>query len=227
MARPSRPRSSSGEGNSLIGLAAAVKPVKAVELDEEMAVGRKDKSDVQALAGGVELSLFEAMHRGEVLGLRFDQGERDRLGIGVDADPQRVVDPASRLLARLSVNDLDGAGRLLAADEVLHPASRMQGWIDQLRPGVGLGEQHSDVYAKSTTFRRSSLPAEPRGRTASLLRSRGGSFSSSPGRKRRCGSRGASGRKNPSGRRDSGGRRANAAGRRDSGTPDRAATGPP
>jgi hypothetical protein len=42
-----------------------------------------------------------------------------------------------------AIGDLDGAGGLLAADQVLRPATRVQGWIDQLGPDVRFPERHA------------------------------------------------------------------------------------
>ena len=68
-----------------------------------------------------------------MLGLGFEQGHRDGLAFGVDLDPEGVVDAASRAPARSLAKDFDRSGSLLAADQILGPAPRVKGGIDQLR----------------------------------------------------------------------------------------------
>ena len=78
-----------------------------------------------------------------MLGLGLDERHGDRLRLRVDLDAQRVVDAPLRLLARLAADDLDGAGGLLAPDQVLGPAASVEGRIDQLGASVGLAHAHA------------------------------------------------------------------------------------
>jgi hypothetical protein len=103
---------------------------EAVEFDKEVAVAGKDKGDVEALAGGVELGLLEAVGGREAFGLGFDEGDGDGLGAGVNLNAQGVVGAALAAFVRLAGDDLDGAGGLFAADEVLGPAAGVDGGVD-------------------------------------------------------------------------------------------------
>jgi hypothetical protein len=64
-----------------------------------------------------------------------------RVGRGLDA--QGVVDATLGLLERPAVDDLDGAGRLLAADEVLGPAACVDGGVDELGARIGFRKPQS------------------------------------------------------------------------------------
>jgi hypothetical protein len=52
------------------------------------------------------------------------------------------VTPPLGLLARLAADDLDGARRLLAANEILGLAARVDGRVDELGAGISFGECH-------------------------------------------------------------------------------------
>jgi hypothetical protein len=102
----------------------------------------EDERDVEAFAGGVALGLVQAVAGGQFFLLGLDQGDGDGLRVRVDLDAQGVVDLAPGAAAALASEDLDGARRLLAADEVLGPAPPVQRRVDQLGSGVGFVEHH-------------------------------------------------------------------------------------
>lgn len=83
------------------------------------------------------------MSRRQRIFFRFEQREGDRLSVGADANTERVVSPPARTSTRFAGDDLDGAKRGFAADQVLRPAALMYRGIDQLRTGVGFGEGQS------------------------------------------------------------------------------------
>jgi len=72
-----------------------------------------------------------------MLGLGLDQSHSHRLRTRVGPDAQRVVDPTACPLARRAADELDRAGGLLALDQILGPATRVEGWIDEFGAGVG------------------------------------------------------------------------------------------
>src|SRR5437867_710923 len=78
----------------------------------------------------------------QVLGLGLDQPHGDGLSVNVYLDPKGVVHPAPRLFPWLAVNDLDGPGCLLAADQLFRPASGVDRRVNQLRAGVGFAKLH-------------------------------------------------------------------------------------
>ena len=80
------------------------------------------------------------MSRRQRIFFRFEQSQGDRLCVGADANTERVVSPPARTSTRLAGDDLDGAKRGFAADQVLRPAAHVYGGIDQLRTGIGFGE---------------------------------------------------------------------------------------
>ena len=132
-ARAGRP----GVGNSAMGAGAAGQAGEAVELDEQMAVAWRRRT---ARSGACRRRRPCACSRPcvgrQVLGLGLDQRHGDRLRVGVDLDAQRVVHAAPGLLARLAVDDLDGAGGFFSADQVFGPATGVDRRIDQLGSGV-------------------------------------------------------------------------------------------
>src|SRR5438094_8225086 len=107
-----------------------------------MAVAGKDKRDVQPLASSVELGLLKAVSRRHVFGFGFDECDSDRLRVRVHFYAQPVIDTAPGTLARLAVNDLDGASGFLAANQIFGPATSMQRRIDQLGTGIGFTVRH-------------------------------------------------------------------------------------
>lgn len=113
-------------------------PGEAVELHELVPIAGKDELHVEALGGGVELGLPETMARRLVLGFGLDEGDGNGLRLGRRLDTQGVVDATLGLLERPAVDDLDGAGRLLTADEVLRPTACMNRGIDQFSTSIGL-----------------------------------------------------------------------------------------
>jgi len=115
----------------------------AVIFHEQVAVAGIDELDVEALAGGVELGLFQAMGRGQIGGLGLYEGHGEGLRVGVDSHPQGVVHPALGLLPGLALDDLNGAGGFFPADEVLGPPPAMKGGINQLGPGICLAQAHA------------------------------------------------------------------------------------
>ena len=107
------------------------------------AVRGVDQAHVQTLARGVALALLEPVVRGEALGLGLDQGDGHGLARGVHPDAEHVVDAPAGAAAWATIDDLDGACGLLATDQILGPASRVEGWIDELGTRVGLAEPHA------------------------------------------------------------------------------------
>ncbi|MCL4545415.1 MAG: hypothetical protein M1118_12600 [Chloroflexi bacterium] len=59
----------------------------------------------------------------------------------MDPDAQRVIDAAPGLLTWLPLDDGDGPGGLLPAQEVFGPAPGVDRRVDQLGAGVGFGER--------------------------------------------------------------------------------------
>lgn len=116
---------------------------EAVELDELVAVAGEDELHVETLGDGVELGLLESVARWLVLGLGLDEGDGNGLRHGRRLDTQRVIDAALCLLERPAVDDLDGAGRLLPPDEVLGPAARVDGGVDELGARIGFRKPQS------------------------------------------------------------------------------------
>lgn len=57
---------------------------KAVKLEVLMPVGGKNERDIEPLACGVELRLFESVVGRKVLGLGLNQGDGDRLRVGIN-----------------------------------------------------------------------------------------------------------------------------------------------
>jgi len=128
-----------------------------VVFDEEMAVAGKDERDIEATAsGGVGFGLFQAMRRGEAFGLSLDEGDGDRLGLTIELDAQGVVGAPARPLACPASDDLDGAGSLLAADEVFGPTASVDGGIDQLGVCVGFGVAHCRLLSAGILWHRDS-----------------------------------------------------------------------
>ena len=97
-----------------------------------MAVRRGDKWDVQTLAGEVAFRLLEPVGGMLVLALGLEDGDRDRLSAWSWPDAQRVVRAPDGRATRAPIDDLDGPERLLAPDQVLGPASGVEGRVDQL-----------------------------------------------------------------------------------------------
>jgi len=117
-------------------------PGRAVKLDEQMAVAGEDELDVVAGGGQIPLGLIEAVAWRERFLLGLDQGEGDRLRLGVDADAERGVGAPRGPPAALAVDDLDGPEGDLAANEILRPATGVDGRVDQFGPGIGFGQGH-------------------------------------------------------------------------------------
>jgi hypothetical protein len=46
------------------------------------------------------------------------------------------------MLAGLSIKDLDGPRRFLAADEILSPTTSVEARVDELGPGIGFAQRH-------------------------------------------------------------------------------------
>ena len=67
-----------------------------------------------------------------------------RLYVRVNPDPQQVLYSPLGALPWPPFHDLYGAGRLLPTDQVLRPSPRVDGRINQLRPGVRLTQPHID-----------------------------------------------------------------------------------
>jgi hypothetical protein len=107
-----------------------------------MAVGGEDELDIEPAAGGVGLSLLEAVGGREMLGLGLDERDGHGLARLIHPDTQGVVHAALGPAPRLPLDDLDRPRRLLAPDEVLGPAARMERRVDQLGPSVGFPEGH-------------------------------------------------------------------------------------
>ena len=103
-----------------------------------MAVAGKHELDVQALAGRVRLGLLQSVRGRLVFRLGFDQRHGHRLRIRSDFDPQHIVHAPLGLLARLAVDDLDRAGGLLAPNQILGPAARVESGVDQFGAGIRL-----------------------------------------------------------------------------------------
>jgi hypothetical protein len=121
-----------------------------VALDEEVAIRRVGKGYVEALAGGVRFGLLDPMCGWQVFGLGLDQGHRDGLAFGIDPNAQHVVDASTGAPTWATVHHFDGAGRLLATDQILGPAPSMEGRVDELGPSVGLAESHAawSIYGR-------------------------------------------------------------------------------
>ena len=83
------------------------------------------------------------MRRREVFGFCFDDRYGDGLGIGIDLDTKDIIYPPFRLFSRLTVNDFDSPGSLLPANEVLGPASGVNGRINQLGTGIGFAQSRN------------------------------------------------------------------------------------
>jgi len=71
-----------------------------------------------------------------VFRLRLDECQSHGLRLGPALDAQGVVDAPFGLLEGFAVADLDGPGGLLTPDEILGPAPRVDGWLNQLRARV-------------------------------------------------------------------------------------------
>ena len=113
-----------------------------VVFDEPVPIGRKDELDVQALAFGIALGLFEAVSGRKFLPFGFDERESHGLGVHVDTDAEDVVHLAPRAPPRLVADDVDRARRLFAFDQVLRPADLVECGIDQLGACVRLVQAH-------------------------------------------------------------------------------------
>ena len=122
-----RERNSAGVGIWASGRGSAGQAGDAVVLDEEMAVAGKDEGYVEPLTGGVEFGLLQAVGRGQVFGLGLDEGNRDRLRLGVHFDAQDVIHPSFSAPPGEPVNDVNCRGGFFAADEVFRPATGMDG----------------------------------------------------------------------------------------------------
>ena len=107
-----------------------------------MAVTRKDKGNIEPLAGGVEFGLFQAVGRRQVFGLGFDQGNRDRLRPRVHLDTQDVIHPPPGAPPGEPVNDVNCRGGFFAADEVFCPSTGVDGGIDELGSRVRFAQSH-------------------------------------------------------------------------------------
>ena len=116
-----------------------------VELDELVSVGGVDEGNVQTFAGGVELGLLQAVGGRVLLGLGLDQGHSYGLIACVDGQSEGVVDSTRGLASRMTVYDVYHASGLLTADEVFGPLPRMQGWVDELGPGIRFSERHTGL----------------------------------------------------------------------------------
>ena len=111
---------------------------ESVELDELVPVGREDEGDVQSLAMGIALGLVEPMPRWERVLFRFNERHSDRLCVRMDLHAEHVVDLAPRAAAGLGGDDFDAAGGFLTANQILRPATSVDGRVDELRSRVRL-----------------------------------------------------------------------------------------
>jgi len=107
------------------------------------------------------------------LAFGFDEGDGDGLGVGVDFDAEGVVDAPAGALARLPVDDLDGAGGFLTADQVFGPTAGVDGRVYELGSGVGFAQRHRDLSLHGGVGMRArssaaSIPQSGIGRKGSL-----------------------------------------------------------
>ena len=87
---------------------------------------------------GIALGLVEAVPRWERVLFRFNECHSDRLCIRMDLYAEHVVDLASRATAGLPGDDFDASGGFLTANQILGPATSVDGRVDEFRSRVRL-----------------------------------------------------------------------------------------
>jgi len=113
-----------------------------IELNKQMSVAGKDERNIQPFAGGVEFALFQSVTGRKIFRLGFDEGNGDGLGLGINRNAERVINPPSRPLARFAVNDFYRARRFLAPNQIFRPAASVNGRVNQFGASVGFAEWH-------------------------------------------------------------------------------------
>ncbi len=113
-----------------------------IKFDKEVAVAGKDERDIHPFARAVEFALFKSMTGRQIFGLRLNERDGHRLRPGIYHDAQRVINAPLRPFARLAVNDFDCAGGFLAPNQILSPATAMDGGINQFGARVRFTERH-------------------------------------------------------------------------------------
>ena len=86
----------------------------------------------------ITLRLVEPVARRQRILLGFDEGYGDRLGLLADANAEGVVGPSTCATTSLAADDLDRPESRFAADQVLGPALRVDGGVDQFGSGICL-----------------------------------------------------------------------------------------
>src|SRR5262245_48189879 len=76
--------------------------------------------------------------------LGFDERHGDRLGLLTDANAEGIVSPSASTAPSLAADDLDRPEGRFAADQVLGPALRVDGGVNQFRSGICLRQGHGD-----------------------------------------------------------------------------------
>ena len=103
-----------------------------------MPVGREDEGDIEA--GRVPLALFEPASRRRVFGFRLDVSNRYGLGVGPHHDAEDVIHAsATRGSAGAAIVDDHRRSGDFAGYEVLGPAARVEGWVDEFGSRIRFG----------------------------------------------------------------------------------------
>jgi ParB/RepB/Spo0J family partition protein len=76
-------------------------------------------------------------------GRQDDQGDRHRLALSADLDPQGVVGSPARAAPGLALEHVHGAGCLLAADQILRPPASVERRVDELGASLCLTKRHA------------------------------------------------------------------------------------
>ncbi len=96
---------------------------------------------------GVTFRLVEAVPGGKGRLFRFEQRHCDRLSFRAHLNAKRVVHPPLGSAPRFAGDNLHCAGGLLPLNEILGPATRMNGRVNQLCSGVCFAEiVHSGTW---------------------------------------------------------------------------------
>src|ERR1039458_7508509 len=91
----------------------------------------------------VAFALLQTVLRRQTFVLSLHDGERHRLGSGGERATEDIMGPAGRALAGLVIDDVNGLGRFLTANVgAAVPAPLREGWVDQLKSGLGFVAGH-------------------------------------------------------------------------------------
>ena len=81
------------------------------------------------------------MGGGKIFCLGFDQGNRNRLGVGVYLDPEGIIEPPFRFLCCLPLNDLDSTRGFFPANNYFFLPSRVDGGGDEVCSGIRFAQR--------------------------------------------------------------------------------------